>query len=78
MVRGKFHISKVASVAWSPTAKEITLQAIYDTSIPENERFSRATPSGSITMTVDNPPASDELALGKYFYVDFSEVPPAQ
>lgn len=75
MVRGKFQVTKVASMNWSPTAKEITFQAIYDTTTEENKRFSKATPSGSITMTVDNPSASNELALGSTFYVDFSAVP---
>ena len=73
-VRGKFKVVKVAQMDWSPTIREITLCPQYDTSIPEDQRYATATPSATITMTVDNPIASDQLALGKFFYVDFTEV----
>lgn len=73
-VRAKFQVQSVKSMSWSATHKEITLAPQYDISIPEDQRYARATPSGSITMMVDNPAASDQLALGKFFYVDFTEV----
>ena len=75
MVRGKFKVTKVAALDWSTTAKEITLGAYYDNSIEEDRKYAQATPSGQITMLVDNPPAAEQLALGKFFYVDFTEVP---
>ena len=34
----------------------------YDTSIPEDQRFSKATPNGNFKMTVDNPPVIEYLA----------------
>ena len=71
-VRGKFTVIKSASVSWSATAKELTFNAIYNQETEENQRFSKATPSGTITMLVDNPPATNFLELGKTFYVDFS------
>lgn len=74
MVRGKFRVQSIKRFQWSPTAVEITLGCEYDQSIAEDQRYSKATPQGSITMTVDNPPASDYLALGKTFYVDFTAV----
>jgi len=52
---------------------EITLTAQYDSSIEEDRRFAVATPSGQITMYVTNPAAIEQLQLGKFFYVDFSE-----
>jgi hypothetical protein len=73
-VRGKFAVISVACVNWSPTVRIIKLSPVCDTTTPENERFTRYTPSGSIEMTVDNPPASDFLVLGKTFYVDFIPV----
>jgi hypothetical protein len=76
-VRGKFKVTKVAKLDWSTTAVEVTLSAYYDSSIPEDVRYAKATPSGSITMLIDNPFASDQLLLGKYFYVDFEPVPEA-
>jgi hypothetical protein len=74
-VRAKFQVQKVASVSWSPTVKEITMQAVSADDVEENRRFHKYTPMGSLTITVDNPPASDQLTIGKYFYVDFTEVP---
>ena len=77
MVRAKFRVDKIAKVAWG-NGVEITLSPQYDQSIPEDRRFATATPSGLITMYVDNPPASDYLKLGGFFYVDFTEVPKIQ
>lgn len=73
-VRAKFQVSSIKSFAWNPQSKEITLTPQYDTSIPEDRRFAKATPSGSLTMAVDNPAASDQLELGKFFYLDFTPV----
>ena len=73
MVRAKFRVTKVAQTAWG-NGVELTLSAEYDTSIPEDQRFAKATPSGTMTMYIDNPPASDYLKLGGYFYLDFTEV----
>ena len=77
MVRAKMQVVKVAKLTWGVI--EVTLISVYDQSIEEDRRFSKATPPGgsSIQLTIDNPPASDQLALGKFFYVDFSEVPAA-
>lgn len=72
MVRGKFQVIEVAQVNWSKDTRKIKLQAVYDQTTEENRRYAKATPSGSIEMTIDNPPASDALALGKTFYVDFT------
>ena len=79
MVRAKFRVTKVAKTVYGGNAEqvEVTLSPEYDTSIPEYARFAKATPSGTIQLFIDNPPASDQLELGKYFYVDFSEVPKA-
>jgi hypothetical protein len=80
MVRAKFQVTKFAKMAYGDPAVfadsvEITLTPQYDQSIPEDEGFSKATPSGEIKLYVNNPPAIEALALGKFFYVDFTEVP---
>ena len=79
MVRAKFRVTKVAKTVYGANAGqvEVTLSPEYDKSIPEDVNFSKYTPSGTIQLLIDSPPASDQLALGKYFYVDFSEVPVA-
>ena len=42
--------------------------------IPENQRYHKYTPSGSIEISITNPPASDVFLPGKSFYVDFTAV----
>lgn len=76
MVRGMFQVTKVAKMAyWQPSLPdvEVTLTAQYDISIEEDKRFAVATPSAQVTMYVTNPAAIEQLQLGKFFYVDFSE-----
>jgi len=73
MVRAKFRVTKVARQVYG--SSEVTLSPEYDQTIEEDRRFAKATPSGTILLYIDNPPASDYLALGKFFYVDFTEVP---
>lgn len=50
-------------------------QAVYDDGTPENQRYSKATPSGSLEILVDNPDVN--FRLGRDYYLDFSEVPEA-
>jgi hypothetical protein len=74
MVRAKFTVTSITSFNWSPTVKKITLAPQYDQNIPEDQRFAKMTPGGEFWMNVDNPPASDQLVLGKAFYIDLSPV----
>lgn len=73
MVRAKFQVTAITSHSWGGT--EIVLEPRYDSSIPEDRRFSDATPSGKMTMLINNPAAVDQLKLGQFFYVDFTPVP---
>lgn len=72
MVRGKFTVSEITSYQYG--SQKITLAAQYDPNLPEDQKYAKATPSGTITMTVDNPPAAEYLEIGKSFYVDFTKV----
>jgi len=73
MVRAKFQVSSVTNHAgWG--GKTVVLSPQYDMAIPEDQRYAKATPSGKIEMTIDNPPAADQLKLGEFFYVDFTPV----
>jgi hypothetical protein len=38
----------------------------------ENEDFFKYTPSGQITMLIDNEKAKDQFEIGKQYYVDFT------
>lgn len=41
----------------------------YDPTVPEDQRFAQATPTGELSMQVDNPPVLEFLSkhLGKQF-----------
>lgn len=74
-VRGKFVVSSITEHFGSyKGAKTVRLDCRYDDSIPEDRRFFDATPSGHIEMTINNPEALEQFALGKAFYADFSPV----
>lgn len=76
-VRAKFTVTEIRQRhQWG--GRTIILQPVYDTSIPEDQRFYDATPSGSMEMMVNNPAAIERLALGASFYVDFTPVVPAE
>ena len=72
-VRGKFKVTTVTRNHYNPDAAEVVLEAVYSQN-PEDQSYSAATPSAKITMSVSNPAAVEKLALGKSFYVDFTEV----
>lgn len=73
MVRGKFTLQSITHHSWSPTAQTFKFMAVYDTATEENARFAKATPNGSLEMTVDNPPAQAFFEIGKNYYLDFSK-----
>lgn len=73
-IRAKFRCNAVTffgDPANDDASRQYTLAPIYDTSTPENERFTKATPWGELKMNVDNPAA--RLEVGKVYYVDFTE-----
>lgn len=73
-VRAKFTVAEVTQISTAPNGRRIVLMPLYDTSIPDDRRFSDATPSGRMEMFVNNPAAIEQLPLGAKFYVDFTPV----
>lgn len=74
-VRAKFRCSSIEDFGYN---KRVSLQAVYEGSLGENEenkRFTKATPWGELKMTVDNPAAAIQFEIGKEYYLDFTEVP---
>lgn len=69
-VRAKFQLQSITHNAWG--GKVLRFGVIYDTSTEENRRFTKATPSGHMEMTIDNPAAIEQFELGKYYYTDFT------
>lgn len=70
-VRGKFKVTEITRSAWNPNAAQIKMEAVY-TGTPEDNTYSEATPSATLTMMVTNADAVEKLPLGKSFYIDFT------
>ena len=78
MVRAKFKCSAVhnAETAKTPenpegVVKSITLAPVT-AGDPENTKFWKSTPSGSIQLNVLNPTAAAAFVVGDLYYVDFT------
>lgn len=77
-IRAKFYFEGVKTIRnhYGSEWKELVFRTQYDNTIPEDQRFQKATPTGVITMQVDNPAALEYFGQpGGYFYADFSPVP---
>jgi len=84
MVRAKFMLTEVTESGYGYTdkdgkkvvtknaGKKLVFQPQYDTSIPEDQRFAQATPSGRFEMLVDNPAALAQLEIGQQYYFDIT------
>ncbi len=72
-IRAKFRVDEVTD--YGGNTKRVKLSAKYDDSIPEDQRFHEATPTGSFEMTVTNPAALAELVPGRAFYLELIPVP---
>ncbi|MFZ4618589.1 MAG: hypothetical protein ACOYM2_20685 [Rectinemataceae bacterium] len=68
-VRAKFTVESIEDK--DDGAKSIRLRAVGDDGIEENIRFHKYTPSGTIDLWVNNPPAAEQFVKGKSFYIDF-------
>jgi hypothetical protein len=72
MVRGKFQLSQITQTNWGGDGRILIFQAQYDPDLPEDQSYSKATPTGRIEMQVDNPAALKQFELGKAYYLDFT------
>lgn len=76
-VRAKFQLQEIrqhAGYGYGCDAKTLVFRPQYDTTIPEDRRFAKATPTGEFTMYVDNPAALEQFELGAHYYIDFNPV----
>lgn len=80
MVRAKMELVYVRTDEYphGGESKRVVFQPRYDTSIPEDQRFQKATPSGELWMQLDNPEALKFFQEHKSFYIDFTPVPKAE
>jgi hypothetical protein len=70
--RAKFTCQSETRPAWNPESRTYKFSAVYDPDIAEDQRYAKATPTGSLEITVDNPNVVFEL--GKAYYLDFTPV----
>lgn len=75
-VRAKFRCSTETHKRWGPadsqTARSYEFNAVYDPDVPEDQRYAKASPSGSLAIQVDNPNVTFEP--GRQYYLDFTPV----
>ncbi len=72
-VRAKFRCQSVERFSSkSAGPRTFKFSAEYDASVPEDERYAKYTPSGSLTIHVDNPNVVFEP--GQSYYLDFTPV----
>jgi hypothetical protein len=58
-------------IRWSGKyAQNIRLAAQYDPSIPEDQSFCEATPSGEVKLYISNPSVCGTFVPGKNYYLD--------
>jgi hypothetical protein len=79
--RAKFTLTALVATSYGNvdgmTSRELKFSTRYDPTIPEDQRFTKASPSGSLSIVIDNPAALAffEGKIGKAFYLDFTEAP---
>jgi hypothetical protein len=71
MVRGKFTLQSITQNSYGGDGRTLVFTAQYDPELSEDAAYSKATPTGRIEMTVDNPAALKQFKLGVAIYVDF-------
>lgn len=69
-MRAKFRVESVTKHAYG--GEQASLRAVMADELEENQRFNKASPSGELSITIDNPAAQGFLQPGKSYYLDFS------
>lgn len=71
-VRAKFKCTSVERFSAAEGPRTYRFAAMYDPSIPEDERYAKYTPTGELRISVDNPAVVFEC--GRDYYLDFTPV----
>lgn len=69
-IRAKFQCVEETRTSFAG-GRTLKFQPVYAPDLPEDRRFSKATPSGRLEMYVDNPAA--DFKVGTFYYLDFIE-----
>lgn len=74
-VRAKMRCDAIQTPEYG--AGRVYFNCVYDPgSVPEDQAFTKFTPSGTATFLIDNPPALAQFVVGESYYVDFTPVAP--
>jgi hypothetical protein len=76
-VRAKFRLQSKKTYAvyggqGYSTNAELTFSAIGADEVPENQRFHKYTPGGTLTINIDNPSAVEFFEANPIVYLDFT------
>lgn len=69
-VNAKFSCTKAVK---GPYGTEVSLWTLYSNN-PEDNSYAKATPTGQLTMIVDNPIAEAFFEEGKQYFLNFKKV----
>jgi hypothetical protein len=69
-MKAKFFAESVTHTCYG--TEEVKMCAVYSNT-PEDNEFAKATPSGSLTMSISNEKAMGFLKPGKKYFLDFTE-----
>jgi hypothetical protein len=85
-MRAKFRCSSVSEIFWDEWknnkstgtkvkgSEQVTFHAVYATDGP-NKEWATATPSGSLSMNIDNPAAWGHFKVDEEYFLDFFHAP---
>lgn len=71
-VRGKFKVQSVTTFDSATPYAQVKLAAQYS-GTPEDNSYSKATPTAELTMTITVPEVIDFFKPGAVLYADFSQ-----
>lgn len=67
---------KCVEITETDYCRRVKLGAVYGSpDRPDNASWSKATPSGSIELSITNPDAYEQFKVGAEFFVDFTPAP---
>lgn len=67
-VRCKFQLTEATT--YPSGMRKLVFRPNYDETIPEDQRFAKASPSGQLEIQVDNPVAAQFFEIGAFYYFD--------
>jgi hypothetical protein len=72
-VTARMFCQRIILAAHSPLAKTIELSVVSRG--PENKEWAAATPTGNMTLTINNGDAAEQFDIGKDYLITITPVP---